>query len=134
MEQNKKTTDKITGEDYLALYKRSNGKSLKQICKEHNVNYEDILMMRGLYWSLPVFENKPEKQTAVRWLIKFLFKIRNPTLNQMEIMKKAEEMEYQQMEEAWKASEANMRNTFSSSSYKEVTFKDWFVNRIKNNK
>jgi hypothetical protein len=33
------------------------------------------------------------KQTAVEWLIDQLFELRNPTLNQIEIMKQAKAME-----------------------------------------
>ena len=37
------------------------------------------------------------KQTAVEWLIEQLFELRNPTLNQIEIMKQAKEMEREQL-------------------------------------
>jgi hypothetical protein len=36
------------------------------------------------------------KQSAVGWIIDQLFELRNPTLNQIEIVKKAREMEKQQ--------------------------------------
>lgn len=37
------------------------------------------------------------KQSAVGWIIDQLFELRNPTLNQIEIIKKAKEMEKQQI-------------------------------------
>jgi hypothetical protein len=40
------------------------------------------------------------KQTAVEWLVEQLFELRNPTLNQIEIMKQAEKMEKQQIIDA----------------------------------
>ena len=36
------------------------------------------------------------KQTTVEWLVEQLFELRNPTLNQIEIMKQAKEIEKQQ--------------------------------------
>lgn len=36
------------------------------------------------------------KQSAVGWIIDQLFELRNPTLNQIEIVRKAREMEKQQ--------------------------------------
>ncbi len=36
------------------------------------------------------------KQTAVEWLVDQLFELRNPTLNQIEIIQQAKEMEKQQ--------------------------------------
>ena len=41
------------------------------------------------------------KQTAVDWLEEQLFELRNPTLNQIEIIKQAKEMEKQQIIEAF---------------------------------
>jgi hypothetical protein len=38
------------------------------------------------------------KQSAVGWIIDQLFELRNPTLNQIEIVKKAREMEKQQQD------------------------------------
>ena len=38
------------------------------------------------------------KQSAVGWIIDQLYELRNPTLNQIEIVKKAREMEKQQQE------------------------------------
>ena len=35
--------------------------------------------------------------TAVEWLVEQLFELRNPTLNQIEIMKQAKEMEREQL-------------------------------------
>ena len=32
----------------------------------------------------------------------------------------------EELREAWEASERNMRNTFSSSDYKNISFHDWF--------
>lgn len=66
--------------------------------------------------------------TAVEWLVEQL-KINNYISDNAHwLIDEAKEMERKKMEEAWKASEVNMRNTFSSSAYKEVTFKDWFEN------
>jgi hypothetical protein len=42
-----------------------------------------------------------EKQTAVEWLESQLFELRNPTLNQIEILKQAKEMEKQQIIDAY---------------------------------
>jgi hypothetical protein len=39
------------------------------------------------------------EQTAVEWLIDQLFKLRYPTLNQIEIMEQAKEMEQKQKQE-----------------------------------
>lgn len=39
------------------------------------------------------------EQTAVEWLIYQLFKLRYPTLNQIEIMEQAKEMEQKQKQE-----------------------------------
>ena len=39
------------------------------------------------------------KQSAVGWIIDQLFELRNPTLNQIEIVKKAREIEKQQQNE-----------------------------------
>jgi hypothetical protein len=39
------------------------------------------------------------KQSAVGWIIDQLFELRNPTLNQIEIVKKAREIEKQQQDE-----------------------------------
>jgi len=45
---------------------------------------------------------KAEKQqTAVEWLVEQLFELRNPTLNQIEIIQQAKEMERQQIEKAY---------------------------------
>jgi hypothetical protein len=43
-----------------------------------------------------------ENKTAVEWLLDQLFELRNPTLNQIEIMKQAKEMEKQQIIDAYK--------------------------------
>ena len=40
--------------------------------------------------------------TAVEWLVEQLFELRNPTLNQIEIMNQAKEMEKQQIIDAVK--------------------------------
>ena len=40
--------------------------------------------------------NKLNKMTAVEWLIEQLFELRNPTLNQIEIIEQAKEMEKEQ--------------------------------------
>ncbi len=41
------------------------------------------------------------KQTAVEWLEEQLFELRNPTLNQIEIIKQAKEMEKEQLQLAY---------------------------------
>jgi hypothetical protein len=40
------------------------------------------------------------KQTAVEWFIEQLFELRNPTLNQIEMIKQAKEMEKEQIIDA----------------------------------
>jgi hypothetical protein len=39
--------------------------------------------------------------TAVEWLVEQLFELRNPTLNQIEILKQTKEMEKQQIIDAY---------------------------------
>ena len=51
-------------------------------------------------------------KTAVEWLLEQLFELRNPTLNQIEIMKQAKEMEKEQIIDAYeKAMETDIYNT-----------------------
>ena len=46
-------------------------------------------------------------ETAVEWLEKQLFELRNPTLNQIEIVKQAKEMEKVQIMNAYIAGDVN---------------------------
>ncbi len=66
------------------------------------------------------------KQTAVKWLVDQLFELRNPTLNQIEIMEQAKEMETRQIG----YSEEDIREAFlagvEKESYKGLNFDDWF--------
>ncbi len=50
--------------------------------------------------------------TAVEWLIDQLFKLRYPTLNQIEIMEQAKEMEKQQIIDAYEDGYSDSDNTF----------------------
>ncbi len=63
------------------------------------------------------------KQTTVEWLVEQLFELRNPTLNQIEIMKQAKEMEKQQHGKTWDEAidEDSRYNTFEQ--YYNETFK-----------
>jgi hypothetical protein len=63
--------------------------------------------------------------TAVEWLIEQLFELRNPTLNQIEIMEQAKEMEKQQIADAM---DVTQRTDFyvkyeGSEHYYNETFK-----------
>jgi hypothetical protein len=60
------------------------------------------------------------KQTALEWLVEQLFELRNPTLNQIEILKQAKEMEKQQIIEVYKA---GVDGTKFSEQYYNETFK-----------
>ena len=57
------------------------------------------------------------KQSAVGWIIDPLFELRNPTLNQIEIVKKAREMEKQEQDDfaigfaEWCKQEFDVENT-----------------------
>ena len=42
-----------------------------------------------------------ENKTAVEWLVEQLFELRNPTLNQIEIIQQAKEIEKQQIIDAY---------------------------------
>lgn len=71
-------------------------------------------------------------KTAVEWLVNELytkFEMRGNGNLFDEILKQADKMEKQQMKDAWDASDINMRNQFSSSEYKGVTFNEWFKNK-----
>ena len=63
------------------------------------------------------------KQTAVEFLEEQLFELRNPTLNQIEIIKQAKEMERQQIENAWKDGNYRYSGYGDSETYYEETFK-----------
>ena len=60
--------------------------------------------------------------TAVEWLIEQLFELRNPTLNQIEIMEQAKEMEKQQIDDAWNDGNNQYSGIGDSETYYE-TFK-----------
>lgn len=62
------------------------------------------------------------KQTAVEWLIEQLKQNKFVTKSQIHI---AKEMEIEQLKNAWDSSDTNMRNQFSSSAYKAITFNQW---------
>jgi predicted Zn-ribbon and HTH transcriptional regulator len=66
------------------------------------------------------------KQTAVEWLIDQLFELRNPTLNQIEIMKQAKEMEKKQIiDSISNANKSNNRNvSLNPEQYYNETFKN----------
>ena len=77
------------------------------------------------------------KQTAVEWyienvkLIEIEYLYDKITTTQLDVMidnlvEQAKEMEKQQIKDAWDASDTNMRNQFSSSAYKAITFNQWF--------
>ncbi len=61
------------------------------------------------------------EQTAVEWLESQLFELRNPTLNQIEILKQAKEMEKQQIIEAYY--EGKQYGFFTEEQYYNETFK-----------
>ena len=68
------------------------------------------------------------KQTAVEWFANELyekFEMKGDGKLFDEIREQAKEIEKQQIEDAWDASDTNMRNQFSSSAYKGITFKQW---------
>jgi hypothetical protein len=72
------------------------------------------------------------KQTAVEWLVNELytkFEMRGNGDLFDEILKQAKAIEIEQLKSAWDASDTNMRNQFSSSKYKGVTFNEWFKNK-----
>jgi tRNA U54 and U55 pseudouridine synthase Pus10 len=73
------------------------------------------------------------KQSAVEWLYERLERMipKTPLYNmdKEQYFKQAKEMEKQQIKDAWDASDTNMRNQFSSSSYKAITFNEWFKNK-----
>jgi hypothetical protein len=64
------------------------------------------------------------KQTAVEWLINEL-DLDNDSWN-MKRINQAKEMEKQQAESIWKASDENMHRQFSSSAYKPITFEQYY--------
>ncbi len=66
------------------------------------------------------------KQTAVEWFVD-LFKDEPRFLNEFSLdIKQAKEMEKQQAESIWKASQENMHRQFSSSAYKPITFEQFY--------
>jgi hypothetical protein len=62
--------------------------------------------------------------TAVEWLIDQLFKLRYPTLNQIEIMEQAKEKEKQQIIDAYQQgfNNAYFSNPLSKEQYYNETF------------
>jgi len=67
------------------------------------------------------------KQTAVEFLMEKL-KAQGLLIGEIDNLvtfQQAKELEKQQLEKVWKASEQNMRSQFSSSHYKNVTFEEW---------
>ena len=71
------------------------------------------------------------KQTAVEWLINKM--VQSTTMKGwIEIFEQAKEIEKEQLEKVWKASEQNMRSQFSSSQYKNVTFEEWLEKNNQN--
>jgi hypothetical protein len=70
------------------------------------------------------------KQLVVEWLEEKLLELGNqyelPEDDIDELIKKAKEIQKQQLEKVWKASEQNMRSQFSSSHYKNVTFEEYY--------
>jgi hypothetical protein len=66
------------------------------------------------------------KQTAVEWLEE-QYNLGNgfEKLLTIEQFEKAKEMEIEQLKNAWDSSDINMRNQFSSSAYKAITFDQW---------
>ena len=71
------------------------------------------------------------KQTAVEWLIDQLFELRNPTLNQIEIMKQAKEMEKKQIiDSISNANKSNNRNvSLNPEQYYNENFKKYDTKR-----
>lgn len=68
------------------------------------------------------------KQTAIQWLVNELytkFEMRGNGDLFDEILEKAEQIQIEQLKNAWDASDTNMRNQFSSSAYKGITFNQW---------
>jgi hypothetical protein len=71
-------------------------------------------------------------KTAVEWLVNELYtKIEMSGDGNLfdEILKQAKAIEIEQLKNAWDASDINMRNQFSNSAYKAITFNEWFKNK-----
>jgi hypothetical protein len=62
-------------------------------------------------------------KTAVEWLEDELL---SGKLLMWTLVNQAKEIEKQLLKKAWQDSETNMRNTFSSSAYKNISFDEWF--------
>ena len=72
------------------------------------------------------------RQTAIDWFAKELyekFEMKGDGNLFDELFIHYKEMEKQQMKDAWDASDTNMRNQFSSSAYKGITFNQWDKNK-----
>ena len=71
------------------------------------------------------------EQSSVEWLveqIETLIKngyVFNPKFEE-DFIEQAKEFENEILFKCWKASEQNMRNQFSSSNYKNITFDEWY--------
>ena len=86
-----------------------------------------------------------KKQTAVKWLEEQIIRFHNWKLNPIydencfdeieldKAIKQAKEMEKQQAESIWKASDENMHRQFSSSAYKPITFEQFYNETYENN-
>lgn len=73
------------------------------------------------------------KQTAVEFLLEefseILGKIKTQPMQDLllvDAVKLAKKIEIEQLKNAWDSSDTNMRNQFSSSAYKGITFNEWF--------
>jgi hypothetical protein len=60
------------------------------------------------------------KQTAVEWLAEQLFELKYPTLNQIEIIQQAKEMEKQQIIDAWIAEDNPLQRLKAEQYYNET--------------
>jgi len=60
--------------------------------------------------------------TAVEWLAEQLFELRNPTLNQIEIIQQAKEIEKQQIQDAYRINPNNEIWSNSGIDYYNETF------------
>jgi hypothetical protein len=69
------------------------------------------------------------KQTAVEWLANEFYEkleVKGDGALFNDLVNQAKEMEIEKLKSAWDASDTNMRNQFSSSAYKGITFNEWF--------
>ena len=69
------------------------------------------------------------KQTAVEWLVNKLnndFENNDFLISYANEISQAKEIQKQQAESIWKASQENMHRQFSSSAYKPITFEQFY--------